>query len=459
MGTRRQAVRGVRPGPGPARRFRLLLAACLCAPCLVAQEADPTAELRVTTTPDAAIVSCDRVVRDHSPLTVDGLSAGEHLLTARKDGFREARRTLTLSASQRMAVELRLEPLLGLVLVHADPEGAEVEINGASRGRAPVLITDLPLGAYRVRFSCPGFGPKEVDLHVRDRTPRMVQVQLTSDAAKLSVDSTPPGATVSLNGIVEGQTPCKLERVPTGEIRLELTMQGFEPHASLLKLTPGQDETVSATLQSIPAELRIVTIPAGVRIYVGDQFRGTSPVTLPGLAPGTYDIRAEHPGYEPVTASTVLDRADRHTQELRLVKNSGQFEVTTQPAGVRVFIGGKDSGLTRGLDGETQQISEPLRIEGLPPGTHKVVLTMGRYHDESFTIEVERDKTTTKHLKLRRRFMPDYEVRTDTEIYQGVLLGIDPQGDVKLEIMPGILRTVPAKDVRSRGPLRGRQGQ
>jgi len=419
-----------------------------------AEDARPMAQLRVTTTPDAALISCNRAQRDVSPLTITDLEAGEHLLVARKEGFRETRRTVTLAAGQRMAVELKLDPILGLILVHGEPPGTEVEVDGASRGTVPLLLTDLPLGNYRVRLTHPGYLPKEIDLHIRDRAPMKIRAQLTSDSAKLTIRSDPAGAGVLLNGISKGTTPCTLERIPAGTTRVDITIQGFEPYSADLKLVPGQEETLTARLNPIPAELRVVTIPPAARVYVNGEFRGDSPQNLTGLLPGTYQVRAEHPGYDPVSRTVTLRRADAHTEELRLEKNCGQLEITTQPAGVRIFIDGKDSGVTSAPPGQSDQVSQPLRIEGLPPGAHEVTLTKMRYHDEKMTIQIERDKTATRHQKLRRRFIPDYEVRTATEVYQGVLLQIDPKGDVKIEILPGILKTIPAKNITSRGPLR-----
>ena len=69
-------------------------------------------------------------------------------------------------------------------------------------------------------------------------------------------------------------------------------------------------------------------------------------------------------------------------------------------------------------------------------------------------VSVERDKTTTRHVKLERRFIPNCEVRTDTDVIRGVLVEVDPSGAVKLEIRPGIIKTIPAAAIRYRGPIR-----
>ena len=68
-------------------------------------------------------------------MTINGLRPGPHLILVEKPGFLPVRRTVTLTAGQRSSLELPLERVLGLILVRSIPSGADLEINGAHRGR------------------------------------------------------------------------------------------------------------------------------------------------------------------------------------------------------------------------------------------------------------------------------------------------------------------------------------
>jgi hypothetical protein len=39
-------------------------------------------------------------------------------------------------------------------------------------------------------------------------------------------------------------------------------------------------------------------------------------------------------------------------------------------------------------------------------------------------------------------------------VYKGVLVEVDPEGNVRLELRPGIIKTIPAADVVTRRPIR-----
>lgn len=418
------------------------------------QAPQPTCQVRVATVPDGAMVLRNGVLMDTAPVTLANITPGTHLLVAKKKGYRDARRTVVVEAGQRIGVEMTLEPITGLLLLHSDPSGADIEINGADRGNTPLFITDLPLGSYRIRARTAGHVAKEVDLDLSDRVPRKLEITMTSNSATLDLKSKPTAATVLLDGIKRGSTPCSLARITAGEVVLEVTMDGYKPFRQTLRLAPGQRETVTATLAPIPASLQVVSIPEGARIYIENQFRGESPVTVEKLEPGTYRIRAELRGYAGMARSVTLRRAQTLVEEFRMARNCGVFEITSEPAGVSVFIDGENVGTTAAEPGAADTISDALRVDLVPIGRHRIQLTKPGYYDRAFPIQVEKDKTVTLHQKMKRRFIPDVEIRTATDVFRGVFVEQDPKGNVRIEVLPGIVKTIKAGDIRSRRPIR-----
>ena len=179
-------------------------------------EDEELAQLRVNVDPERATVTCDGKEIGIAPVTIGGLAEGDHLITATISGHNESRRTVSMSAGQRKTIDLKLEPIHGLVLIHTTPDGAEVEIDSASRGKTPLLVTDLTIGEYRVVLTSPGFVPKEVKLRVDDRTPIKLNVELVSDSATIVLDSIPSGARVMLNGLDQEPTGPTAPPVPGG---------------------------------------------------------------------------------------------------------------------------------------------------------------------------------------------------------------------------------------------------
>ena len=436
------------------------LVALLAAVAALPAPAQPTpagqpAQLHVTSEPDGAAVALNGESRGVTPLTLAHVPPGTYLLTVTRRQHRTARRTLRLAPGARAAEHIELEPLLGLLLIHTSPTGADIQINGVDRGTAPLLVTDLPLQEHRIRVSRPNYIAKDVAVTLADRVPVKLDVDLTPDYGSLVIRSTPPGARVQLDGVSHGVTPATLERVPTGAAVLQLALDGHAPFSEQIRVTAGQRQTLDAVLTPIPATLQVVTVPVGARVYVDNQFRGNAPVRLEELPPATYRVRVELEAYDPMARDVTLDLAGSRVEEFRLVSNSGAIDITTEPALVTVFVDGTEMGTTPVKDNRTDRVSsESLRLDRIPTGEREIQLVRPGYRTRTETVTVQRDQTSVEHYTLDRLFIPNFEVITTTEVYRGVLESIDANGNVRLELRPGILKTIRREEIRERRALR-----
>ena len=191
----------------------------------------------------------------------------------------------------------------------------------------------------------------------------------------------------------------------------------------------------------------------GRRVYLDDSFRGVAPITFEDLAPGTHRVRVDLAAHDSMARNVVLARAESAVEEFHLVPNCGSLRVCTSPAGVTVFVDGKMRGTTAPKPDGTDQISEALDIDLVLAGSREILFTREGYHEQRRTIDVLRDQTATLDIKLRRRFIPDFEVRTAENVYKGVLHNRTAEF-LRLETEPGVIRSFPIKTVISSRVLR-----
>ncbi|MEM7394273.1 MAG: PEGA domain-containing protein, partial [Verrucomicrobiota bacterium] len=334
-------------------------------------------QIHVATLPEGADITCNGRMFNAAPVNIPDLNPGKHLIIARKEGYEEARRTVTLQPNQNVPVELKLKKTVGLVLVHSNPSEADVTVDNAFIAKTPLLISDFPLGTRRIKLQKDGFLDREVEISVNNRIPQEVNVDLLPDSARVTFQSIPSGATVLINGIERGETPLEIGNVPTGLTKVEYRKTGYHSWNDDLRLEAGDVKIMSQGLVAIPGVVRIETTPPGAKVYLNNQFKGESPVSLPELPAGDYLVRAEHIGYEisqqPVTVVADQEQAVR----LTLVKNSGMIVVVTEPAGVMVYIDDKARGVTEGR--ESDLISDPLEIDLLAQGPHRLLFSKTGY--------------------------------------------------------------------------------
>lgn len=419
-----------------------------------AADAAPAQGLRVVTDPAGAEVQIDRNFRGVTPLNLPGLEPGTHLVTVSLRNHRTLHKTIHLEAGVAYPLDFRMEPIVGSVLVRSEPAGVDVAMDGDHRGTTPLLLTRLALGSHRLQFTRPGYQPRTVELDIDGAAPKAVDVALVADSATVRVTTDPPGAEVYLGGARYGVSPIVMERIPAGESVLEVRADGYETAKRSLRVVAGEDAAVEVSLKELPATLKVVSIPVGARVYVNNEFRGETPLTLPGLPPASYRVRVERPDCDPVARDVALARGASVTEEFRLAANCGSIRVLTTPANVTVMVDGKVLGETKAPNDQTDQISDATTFDNIPAGERVVVFSRKGYTTVRQKVVVERNQTVAlENVRLARIFIPDYTVRTKTNVFTGVFKKRTDDA-ITLEIRPGIERAIPMAEITEARPLR-----
>lgn len=431
-----------------------LIAALLALAAPLVQGAkEPATCLTIQTEPEGAKITVNHKERGVTPLTITDLPAGRYLIRASQDGYSDSFESVSLQPGITLDVKLMLSPELGLLLVDSDPPGAEVTSKGVSLGSTPVLVTTLRPGEHRLSIALPGFQTKEIDITLNGRTPHKEVVALVADSGTLNITSEPAGAEVQINGITRGRTPCVIDRIPGGTVKLEVKQEGYTPHLRDIALAAGERQQVNIELEPLPGSLNIVTIPSGARVYLGNEFKGESPYNFADVAPGSYRIRVEMAGHTPLARNIEVEKGVSRTEEFRLTRNTGILTIITAPAGATILVDGKKVGLTEASKTDTSAVSNPLSIGDIMAGEHEVEIVRQGYAPQKRTFSITQDQTTTMQIKLVRQFIPNYEVTTTRSYYKGVVEFINEEG-IRIETAPGVSQTIPMKDVKSHGVLK-----
>ena len=163
---------------------------------------------------------------------------------------------------------------------------------------------------------------------------------LIRGSATIRVDSTPPGATVVLNGDERGVTPMEIRGVPPGEAVLHLR----HPHRddTLVRLTLARGESKVHRVSFPPAfgALEVVTNPRGARVTVdGRALDDVTPISLDPIPTGEHTVEVSIYGREAKTATIeVFPRTTtRHTFELERVP-MGELTLQLTPADATVEL-------------------------------------------------------------------------------------------------------------------------
>ena len=137
----------------------------------------------------------------------------------------------------------------------------------------------------------------------------------------LTVTSSPPQATVILDGYNTGTTPWIFTGLSTGYHTVEVDYPGYEAYVRSVYIESGTSQEIYADLTSLVdyGSFFIESTPPGADVYVDGNYQGTSPVTVGGMAVGPHRIELHLPGYEVLTTSRTVAPGQGTVVNLALV--------------------------------------------------------------------------------------------------------------------------------------------
>jgi hypothetical protein len=208
----------------------------------------------------------------------------------------------------------------------------------------------------------------------------------------LSVNSTPGGAQVFVEGRAVGHTPLSIVVRP-GRLDLELRLGGHQPFRTSVQVRPGETSVVSASLTPVVQHglLQVSSHPQGAQVLLNGRVVGNTPLNLT-VQPGRYDIELRLGGHQVFRTSVAVGSGQTVPVSASLQALRGSLEVFTN-VDARIFIDGREMGQTRGGS---------LRIDDLETGTVQVVALAPGLRVEVREVWVERGQAAQVRLNLRR---------------------------------------------------------
>lgn len=225
------------------------------------------------------------------------------------------------------------------------------------------------------------FSPKVITLHTE------VQASLR---VELRVNSTPPGANVYIDDKLRGVTPLIISDLIAGDHVVKISRKDYQDWVSKISLFAGRSEEIRVTLSANLGSLSIISRPPGARVFINNQFRGVTPLSIDNMAEGEYSLNISREGFSEVTQKALIIAGKKTEIAVELPVNIGSIRVTSVPSGADVFLDGKSAGIT------------PLIIKDISVGEHRVELKKSGFIDSTSRVLVEKDRVNDVNVVLSR---------------------------------------------------------
>jgi serine/threonine protein kinase len=178
-----------------------------------------------------------------TPETLGDLPTGKYSIVARRGDW-EMRDDVEVQRGETTRKSFAF--VSAITNITSEPNGAEVFVDGKSRGRAPLRL-DLPARAHELVAHLDGWPDEQQKIDVNAQRENAAHFVFANGSVKIT--SAPGGATVIANGKHLGQTPLVIEEVKPGDVTYELRQTGYKPGSVSGNVEPQQQTFLAARLE------------------------------------------------------------------------------------------------------------------------------------------------------------------------------------------------------------------
>lgn len=259
----------------------------------------------VITMPVGADITLDGLSLGPAPLENILLEAGQYNLAASLPRFQPWQDQIeVIGRNQDQTVQIALVPDWAHVTFTSTPEDVAAAVDGETTEITPKGVEVLS-GDHELTLRAPGFIPLTLPLQIiAGIDQNLGAITLTPADATLSLNSTPPAASVTVDGAFAGLTPLVVPLSPDKPHTVRVSKAGFSASNFSLTLARGDTAERSITLKPELGEVHFVIEPPAANILINDQAAGTGNQTL-DLPAVTQRIEVALPGYATFTTEVL----------------------------------------------------------------------------------------------------------------------------------------------------------
>ena len=227
--------------------------------------------------PEGANILIDGVSYGQTPRLITALSAKDvYSVKLRKAGYQDQSISVKFEGRKPLVREEKLVLASGVVDIMSEPAGAEVTVNGISRGHTPVKVSGIPRGLATVVLKMKGFADKTLELRVNAGDVQTLSTALERLPGTLHLISVPEGARFYLNGEARGKGPLAITGLTPGDYRVRAELDGFGTTERTITIGNGESAREEFKLSNVMGRLEIRTSPPGSQIFFDGRLLGVT---------------------------------------------------------------------------------------------------------------------------------------------------------------------------------------
>jgi formylglycine-generating enzyme required for sulfatase activity len=273
---------------------------------------------------------------------------------------------------QLQTLTAELVPNWAEVTVSSRPQGAMIIADGVQVGVTPATIA-IEAGTRRLEVRRDGFKPWRQSLSVaaRDRL-ELPAIDLQEADGVLTVESTPPGAAVTVDGRFRGTTPVDIDVAPGRSHEVIVARAGYETVTRKVAFERRGGQSLRVELVPRIGVVRVRAVPEDAELLIDGATKGRAnqELRLPAV-PHRVEIRRD--GYTPYTAAITPNPVSPLALDVKLLTPE-QAVLAASPRTVKTGQGL----VLRLVEPGRFEMGAPRREQGRRPNESQRTVTLTR---------------------------------------------------------------------------------
>ncbi len=252
----------------------------------------------VVTEPAAdAIVTIDERLVGKAPFGPVELEPGAHSVRVESERFLLFTDIVDVTGLDELErLHVQLTPRWAEVEVRSEPAGASILSGDDVVGVTPATIQLLE-GTHELTVAKDGFSAWDGNVVAEPNVAQTLPlIRLQPADARLTVNTIPRGANVTVNGRYRGQSPLTLSLAPDIDYQIGMSKAGYGVSSRSLRLQSAASESITVDLSARVGTVTLNVEPADATVYVDGRARGTGN-TVVRLSSAPHRIEVKRRGY------------------------------------------------------------------------------------------------------------------------------------------------------------------
>ena len=290
-----------------------------------------------------AEIFIDGMARGLSPLLIRDLPPGERQLRIDAERyFPVEEAVLIVGLDREQSVDVQLTPAWADLTFSSEPPGATVLVDEQAIGQTP-LTAPITEGQRSIRMRLAGHKEWQDKITVTaNEARRLDEIRLQPADALIFLASSPPGASITLDGQYRGFTPLEIALEADKESTIRLFKEGYKPVGKKIQAASGERQKLNIALRAELVAVRFNVTPEDAKLYVDGQVRGQANQTLQ-LSAKRHSVEIRKEGYVPYRSPLALHSgiAQQVNVSLKTLREARQEKVKpllTTSAGQRLKL-------------------------------------------------------------------------------------------------------------------------